>query len=248
MQLVNDGSDCLDRLLARSLIFGTVAVMQEDDGAGLSFFQHAVRDDLGAGVRPVAGNDAPVGWQQAGAFDGADDGPVLEAVRRTHEVQLRAGDSFKRAFAIGDVAAHLVRRELEQVFVIACMQGDEMACALHLAHQLRMLGGVLTDHEEGGVDVLFCEYVEQFLRIGRIGAVVKGEGDDLALRVSVREHLAVEAVAGQDGEQQQHACQRHAESRAAGCGALGEFFVLPQPQQRDAEQGAENEYIDDTHE
>ena len=222
--------------------------MQEDDGAGLSFFQHAVRDDLGAGVRPVARNDAPVGCQQAGVLNGADDGPVLEAVRRTHVVQLRAGDSFNGAFAVGNVAAHLVRRELEQVLMIACMQGDEMACALHLAHQLGMLGGVLADHEEGGVDVLFCEHVEQLLRIGRIGAVVKGEGDDLALRVGVREHLAIEAVARQDGEQQQHACQRHAESRAAGCGALGEFFILPQPQQRDAEQGAENEYIDDTHE
>ena len=86
--------------------------MQEDDGAGLSFFQHAVRDDLGTGIRPVARNDAPVGCQQAGVLDGADDGPVLEAVRRTHEVQLCACDSFKRAFAVGDVAAHLVRREL----------------------------------------------------------------------------------------------------------------------------------------
>ena len=58
--------------------------------------------------------------------------------------------------------------------------------------------------------MLFCEHLEQLLRIGRIGTVVKGEGDDLALHVRVRKHLAVEAVTGQDGEQQQHACQRHA--------------------------------------
>ena len=101
---------------------------------------------------------------------------------------------------------------------------DELYC-------FRMLGSVFANHKEGGMHVLGCQKLEQFLGIGRIRAVIKGEGNELA-PVSVFRmcyNLAVKAVARKYGEQEQRACEREADSGAYSGSLSADFFVYPQP-------------------
>ena len=60
-------------------------------------------------------------------------------------------------------------------------------------------------------------------------------------------NLAVKAVAGKYGEQQQRACKRKAESSADSCGFSADFFVYPQPQQQYAGKGTDDKNINNTH-
>lgn len=86
---------------------------------------------------------------------------------------------------------------------------DELYC-------FRMLGSVFANHKEGGMHVFGSQKLEQLLGIGRIRAVIKGEGNELAPMGVLRMcyNLAIKAVAGKYGEQQQRACKRKAESPA----------------------------------
>ena len=79
---------------------------------------------------------------------------------------------------------------------------------------------------------IFCsQQLEQLLGIGRRRAVIKGEGNELAPMGVFRMcyNLAVKAVSGKYGEQQQRACKRKAEAGADSCGFPADFFVYPQP-------------------
>jgi len=53
---------------------------------------------------------------------------------------------------------------------------DVVAGGEGAAHQLRMLFRVVADDEEGGLDALLLEDVEDLGRIARVRAVVEGQG------------------------------------------------------------------------
>ena len=106
-----------------------------------------------------------------------------------------------------------------------------MSLCLYELYCFRMLGSVFANHEEGGMHVFGSQKLEQLLGIGWIRAIIKGEGNELAPVGVFRMcyNLAIKAVAGKYGEQQQRACKRKAESSADSCGFSADFFVYPQP-------------------
>ena len=223
--------------------------MQQDNSTGSCVLTDSVGDYLHAWVCPVAGNDAPVYYLHTCIIDSLDSAPVLEAVRRTHILRCSTGDALQRFLAVGDVGGSFAAAELKQILVIACMQSNQVSLCLDELYCFRMLGSVFANHKEGGMHIFGSQKLEQLLGIGRIRAVIKGEGNELAPVGIFRMcyNLAVKAVARKYGEQEQRACKRKAESSAYSGSLSADFFVYPQPQQQYAGKGTDNKNINNTH-
>jgi len=54
---------------------------------------------------------------------------------------------------------------------------DLLTLPIHLADDVGVFGHLLADHEEGGLDVVTLQHVEDARRPDRIGPVVEGERD-----------------------------------------------------------------------
>ena len=79
--------------------------------------------------------------------------------------------------------------------MLARMQGNFVPSGLHSSHNFRMLGRIFAHHKKSGVHLLFGQNLQQLLRIGWIGAIVKGQRDLLFCRAAMSEHGPIKAVA-----------------------------------------------------
>ena len=159
-----------------------VEFVTENDGAGLRLRQNGVGDFVLAGLRPVAGVDAPkdnaqtvlprevglifsertVGWTKSG-------GSVVEDFGKD---VLRAGQ-----FGFDLRVGHFAELRVGEAVIANLMTFGEDA-----PDQIGRGGGALANHKETGGEAAFLESIEdQFGYAGR-RAIVEGKGDAIALR------------------------------------------------------------------
>ena len=197
------------------------AVVHEDDGAlhprlglrELDLAEDAVDDllwRLARGFAPVVGVDLVADDGVAELLDVLDGsglivgvGLLIDGVGRTEVDGLDAELGGEEALGEIELKVDGALGDFADVGVREGVVADLVAFAVDPLHGGDVVFGLLADHEEGSDDVVLLEDVEDLRRPGRVGTVVKAEGDLFGviavLRDGVGQGVLVHRL-GDDGE------------------------------------------------
>ncbi len=203
LQGLDDRRQRLDRLGADA-----AAVVHQDDLAGVAFVdillaggavhdgrigmnavQHVLDHLSRAGSLPILGIDVQpdIGVAQPLADQGRHQFVVggrlgVTEIGRPHQAHRPAGIGFDHTLGRVQLQPDLPLGDLGHVRVGIGVIAQHVALAHHLAQQVRVIDRLFTDDEEGAVDIVRRQDLENLRRPASIGTVVEGQGDGLAGR------------------------------------------------------------------
>lgn len=153
------------------LVDGLDGVVEGDDAAGTGVAADVVEDVVGGEpLRVVTGDDIPHHDLVLAAKEGVL-GNAHPAVWRTEEVGVYVG------VGLLDVVAVLVERMAYASDVVVGVVAYLVPLVNDALEQVRVLAHVVAHHEEGGVDAVLAEHVEDEGRGLRDWTVVEGQID-----------------------------------------------------------------------
>ena len=104
-------------------------------------------------------------------------GLLVDVVGRAEVERLHAQLAGKEALGELDFEVELAVRDFADVGMRVGVVADLVAFAHHALHQADVLRGLVADHQEGALDALLLQDVEDLRRPLGIGSVVEGERD-----------------------------------------------------------------------
>lgn len=159
------------------------AVVEHDVGgeaaAGVAFdFLKQLRCDvICGGIDPVTGHGIPRDGSEADGARDAQDGGAARTEGRTEETNGLADDLGESVAGAGELVTNCAGCGVCQIGVVPRVVADEVACGCDAACECRFGLGEAADHEEGCMDVVLGEDVEEARGKGGIRAVIEGEGE-----------------------------------------------------------------------
>ena len=140
-------------------------VVEQHDAARLHAREHARGDLVAAQALPVEGIDVPLDDVHAQAVDGAHDRVVVLPVGTAKQRRPRTGDGLNFIGAGVDLRLDLLGAQLRHVRVRARVVHDLVARVRERLDRLRIFVHPFAHDEEGRVDVVLVEDVDEHLRV-----------------------------------------------------------------------------------
>ena len=141
------------------------SVVEEDDGPGLDLACHPLGDIGGGEVLPVQRVYIPLNRLHIHGPDGGDDVVVILPIGGPDEGGANTGDRLDLVVAGVDVGNDLVPAELGHVGVGVGVVHDLVACVVEGLYRLGVFVHPLPHHEEGGLDVILGQDVDELLGV-----------------------------------------------------------------------------------